>query len=317
MSHEEFAGQSYILTEKFLRQTGIYEIVSPEEVSAALKGKRIDGWLWEKDDWKLAKKVGMDVWADYVMIVERNQGAPGSGPILSLTLINLENGKKFSCSGYAFRKDQQKEFVRESYGALFKEAKGDLLMTALKKGRRIVIPEPVKAPKPVKAPEPVKAQEPPEVIAQKPVAQSPNQPAEADKGKTRIIVYDFDSLKGLDVAALILAESLREEMLKFGRFVLVNREDMSQALKEFQLQQSGLTDEKQAADLGKWLTAEEAITGKLSALGQTIVLQTKRINIKTMGTLAAASVKCRAGNEEMLLSNIPELAGKLTANLAN
>jgi len=107
-------------------------------------------------------------------------------------------------------------------------------------------------------------------------------PTEQDK--TRIIVYDFNSVNWLTVPALILSEALREELYKLGRFRLVNREDIQRVLSELKLQQSGLVNETQVMQIGQWLAAENAITGKLSPLGNTIVLQTKRINMKTIGS---------------------------------
>ncbi|MCG6537245.1 MAG: hypothetical protein L7F78_21675, partial [Syntrophales bacterium LBB04] len=92
---------------------------------------------------------------------------------------------------------------------------------------------------------------------------------------------------------------------------LVNRVNMTQALKEFVIQQMGLTDEGNAVRIGKWLTAEEAVTGKISALGGIVILQAKRINMMTMGTLALRSIKCKAGSEEMLMDNMHELARAL------
>ncbi|PIX89619.1 MAG: hypothetical protein COZ31_01175, partial [Nitrospirae bacterium CG_4_10_14_3_um_filter_44_29] len=107
-------------------------------------------------------------------------------------------------------------------------------------------------------------------------------PTEQDK--TRIIVYDFNSVNWLTVPALILSEALREELYKLGRFRLVNREDIQRVLSELKLQQSGLVNETQVMQIGQWLAAENAITGRLSPLGNTIVLQTKRINMKTIGS---------------------------------
>ncbi|MGZ6249141.1 MAG: hypothetical protein ACXWMC_05970, partial [Syntrophales bacterium] len=93
-----------------------------------------------------------------------------------------------------------------------------------------------------------------------------------------------------------------------GRFLLVNRENMMQELK---LQHSGLVDEKEIVELGKWLAANQAVTGRLAMLGNSYILQAKRMDIKTMGTLGVGMLKCSSGQEEELLSGIPILARKL------
>ena len=53
------------------------------------------------------------------------------------------------------------------------------------------------------------------------------------------------------------------------------------------------------------------MTGILSPLGTTSVLQAKRIDIKKMNTISLGSLKCEAGKEDELLNNMPLLARKL------
>lgn len=138
------------------------------------------------------------------------------------------------------------------------------------------------------------------------------QPDEANK--TRIIVYDFEASESFKVAALILADALREELLKLGKFQLINRESLLQVVEELKLQGSVLSDDKQILQMSGWLTAKYAITGKISALGQSVVLQAKRFNMATMETESLSSSKCSAGNEEKFLSDMPELAKKLISS---
>jgi hypothetical protein len=128
----------------------------------------------------------------------------------------------------------------------------------------------------------------------------------------RLIVYDFDAADRLKVVGLILTEALREELHNFGGFLLVNREDILKIMDEYKLQQSGAVVEAQAIKMGKWLAANQAVTGSLGLLGNTSILQVKRIDIKTMGTIALGSLKCPAGREEELLNQMPQLARKLT-----
>ena len=86
---------------------------------------------------------------------------------------------------------------------------------------------------------------------------------------------------------------------------------MMQVMEEMKLQQSGLVDDKQIVELGKWLAANQAVTGRLAALGNSYILQAKRTDVKTMGTLGLGTLKCASGQEEELLSGIPVLARKL------
>ncbi len=128
----------------------------------------------------------------------------------------------------------------------------------------------------------------------------------------RIVVYDLETTQPMQVAGLIITEALREEILKLGSFDLVNREDLARAMDELKLQQSGLVGEKEAVTMGRWLAARQSVTGRLGSLGSTTVLQTKRTDIETMGTLSIGSLKAAAGREEDLLEGLPDLAKKLT-----
>ena len=171
--------------------------------------------------------------------------------------------------------------------------------------------------------------ETPEVIAKISPAPPPDLPAEDKredfeqkledelhgkapaKNKTRLVVYDFAATERLNVVALILSEALREELFTLGRFSLVNRENLQQVMQELKLQHSGLIDEGQIVELGKWFAANEAVTGRLAVLGNSYVLQAKRTDVKTLGTLGLGSLKCMAGQEEDLLTGMPALAKKL------
>ncbi|MFO7568823.1 MAG: CsgG/HfaB family protein [Smithellaceae bacterium] len=133
-----------------------------------------------------------------------------------------------------------------------------------------------------------------------------------ESGFPRLVVFDFDAADTLKVVGLILTESLREALLDAGGFVLVNRENMLKIMDEYKLQQSGAVDEAQAVKMGKWLAASEAITGQLAVLGATSVLQAKRIDIGTLGTITMGSLRCPSGREDELLNRMPELARKLT-----
>ena len=93
--------------------------------------------------------------------------------------------------------------------------------------------------------------------------------------------------------------------------ILVNRENMNQVVQEITLGQTGLIDEKQAIQAGKALAANQIIVGRLSSTGKSSLLQAKRIDTESHGTKSIFSIKCKQGEEEVLLDRMEELAGKL------
>jgi hypothetical protein len=130
-------------------------------------------------------------------------------------------------------------------------------------------------------------------------------------GGIRLVIYDLEAPDNVKTVALILTEVLREELFRLKRFILVNRETLNQLLSEMALQQSGLIDEQLAVKAGKGLAANQVVTGRLGMLGKTYILQAKRIDVETFATLNFASTKFIQGQEEDVLSRLPELARSL------
>lgn len=176
---------------------------------------------------------------------------------------------------------------------------------------------PSPAPKKEEPPVVAKASPVPATAVQKPGAapnlpgsgliESPNKETSAKK----LVVYDFDTTDQYRTVALILAEALREEVFKLKQFVLVNREDLQKVLEEMALQQTGLIDEKEAVRTGKGLAANQVVTGRLGQLGKTFVMQAKRVDVETLGTLGVASTKFTAGQEDEVLNKLPDFARSL------
>ena len=348
VSAEKFNENMVEKTRHILKTQGIYEVVSEEDIKAVLENQTATGREWFADDNALVKDVGRALHADYALLIERR--ASRTDLHFSFDLINLNTDKLFHSFNYVSNSllkkfnDSEKtqvtrELIRNNYQQIFSTAKSDLLNTAMAKGK--LLPEKLQTPVIAMTPVPEKATpdkqkeeillKPKQIMPSRdiePVAVSEQKAQEKqiefekeleqtilakDKKQngTRIIVYDFDTAERMRIVGMILAEALREELLKLEGFVLVNRENMVRVMDEYKLQHSGLVDEKQSVKIGQWLAANEAVTGMLSPLGTTSVLQAKRINIKKMNTISLGSLKCEAGKEDELLNNMPLLARKL------
>ncbi|MBN2515848.1 MAG: hypothetical protein JXC33_07420 [Deltaproteobacteria bacterium] len=332
---EEFVRLSYEATSKFLRKTDIYEVIPIEDVEEAIGGQTIPGWKWKRHDWALVKAVGKALHADYAMIRERGFE---KSLYSRMVLINLGSGKEFGAHMFVVRgiRGDFKQSVKSSYKQIFRIAKGDLLETAIRKGR--VLPPDVKKQSIIQKPSLLPESEPkktdhtvtitqpvsgkishenedtPSTVPQrenilKPPTTLPIE--QASNGKNRMVVYDFESKDQFRVIGLILTEALREELLMLGKFTLIDRENIARALEEMALQQTGLVEESQAIRTGRWLAANESVTGKLGTLGNTMILQAKRTDIETMIILTVGSLKTNVGQEEKLLNSMQRLAQKL------
>jgi hypothetical protein len=359
------------VVDRYLQATGVYEVVSKEDTQAVLgtRAPASEQYWWVKKDYALLREAGKALYADYAIIIIRTFLTDIT---YKMVLINIETGAQYTASdsllitrtSIDLNIKRGKILVQNLYRKLFYNAKGDLLATAIRKGRLMPEKE-TKKPAPGAGPtlpiEPPKAKGPveesvlplpsgaklPDTIIKKhvpdmkkdkdiPTAAARIAPAPqpllptADKrkefekklehdlqtetpatDKAKLVVYDFDTVERLSVVALILTDALREELFILGRFLLVNRENVMQVMEELKLQHSGLVDEKEIVELGKWLAANQAVTGRLAMLGNSYVLQAKRMDIKTMGTLGLGTLRCSSGQEEELLSGIPVLARKL------
>lgn len=319
--HGKFEQKMYKGVGKMLADQGIYEVVPKEDVRSVL-GKRITNvWYWEKNNWALAKRVGKSLYAEYAMIVERGWEP---GPYWRAVLINIETGEKFAVFSHV-PKGNRKAFspvIRASYREIFRDAKKDLLTTAIRIGKRKKGSQIEHKTTPTKkGSTSVQMTEKPPVASKKPRTLASlgrevniSKAFEAEtpaKGRTRLAVYDLDSEKNLKIVAIILSEALREELFRLGNFILVNRENMNQVLQEVRLGQTGLIDEKQAIQAGKALAVNQIILGRLASIGRSSLLQAKRVNTETHNTLSISSLKCKKGKEEVLLDRMKELAGKL------
>ena len=330
----------YEMVAEHLRDTGIYEIVSQKDANYAVGTQKLsaDEYWWLKNDSALIKKFGKALHADYVMIITRYPTSYATWPApaykYDIKFTNIETGMLYSVSDYLFQRYDghlnteflTKKMLPSMSRKLFYEAKGDLLATAMRK-RGLTPAEEIKKPAASKTDLVIAPPSPPRTLAKiSPPADLSSaakrnefekkledelQNKTSVKDKTKLVVYDFNTIEQLQVVSLILSDALREELFKLGIFSLVNREDFQKVQHELDLQKSGLVDESQAVKLDKWLAANEVVTGRLVLLGNSFILQAKRTDITTMNTLGFSSLQCIAGHEEELLAGLPELARKI------
>jgi hypothetical protein len=320
-SHEEFSKNSHRQVASYLARTGIYQVIRRTDERQVVKGMEdVPHWQWARSDWRLAKEVGRALHADYIVVRERGVH---HAKYMKMVLINLETEQVFEVEEHGVKGlprmfDDVKFAV---FNELFRISKADLLATAIRKGR---IGPPGAGGGAVKE-SPGRGAAGDEQAA-KPAAQTPGSaakskiPAVAAAAKplpsgggvrTKLVVYDLDTNEQLRVVGLILAEALREELLQLGVFTLVNRENIAKVMEEHKLQQSGLVDDSQILQLGKWLAAQQAVSGRISLLGESFVVQAKRIDLEKAETLKMASLQCPVSQQEKLLDDVSELARKL------
>jgi hypothetical protein len=315
--HENYAKNMIAVTQRHFGRMKIYEVVPEENLKLVLGQSWYSeqDWMgrWSKNHWELARKAGKGLHAEYGVFTERYRKEKVF--FWRLVLVNIETGRKFDVwmpvpGGMA---PQYQEMIQASYGEIFRQAKEDLLATAIQKGRARA---PGSFPQPSVPPAGKPGSSERQALPEKPgssIDLEQIRKAEASAaGRTRLAVLDLNTSEPFKIIALILSEALREEIFRMGAFSLVNRENMEQVLNEMGLQQTGLVEERQAVRAGKGLAAAQIVLGQFGTVGSTSVLQVKRIDVETQGTLAISSLQCPKGREEELLAGLSDLARKLT-----
>lgn len=139
LPHKVFEQKTIRGTGDMFREKGIYEVVSQEDIKAALGGRQVLMKTdWSKKNWTLARQVGRALHAEYAVLVERSQAM---GMVYyEMILINTETEKKFRVLAMAPARmyidaEEYEKLFRTFYRELFRSAKEDMLATAIRKGR--------------------------------------------------------------------------------------------------------------------------------------------------------------------------------------
>lgn len=115
--------------------------------------------------------------------------------------------------------------------------------------------------------------------------------------------------------ASALTDRLREELLKTGKYTLVDRSQMSAILNEQALQQSGCTSTECAVQVGQVLGVRKIVTSKvIQAEAGIWLLSAQLIDVETAQTLNAVSVQYKGGYFPLLSEGIGKLVAKLTGS---
>ena len=137
-------------------------------------------------------------------------------------------------------------------------------------------------------------------------------PLQAAEEKTLIAVLDLEGVKADEAETFALTERLREEMLRSGRFVLVDRSQMDAVLNEQALQQSGCTEQECAVQVGQILGVRRIVAGKVIKVSDTVWLVSGiMVDVESAQTLRAESVQHRGDFFALMGDGVTSLATKL------
>jgi TolB-like protein len=97
--------------------------------------------------------------------------------------------------------------------------------------------------------------------------------------KMRIAIMDFEA-KGVDnITAYNISELIRSEMINNDSFLVIERTQMNQILKEQGLQMTGCTEVVCAVQAGRLLSAQKILIGTVMKMGDTIIITGRIVDV--------------------------------------
>lgn len=157
----------------------------------------------------------------------------------------------------------------------------------------------------------------PASVARAAEAPKANKPAKAEteaapaNGAMTVAVLQFKNLCGdatIDWLGYGFAESLCTKLSNVSGIVLVERDQLSKALKELQLQDTAVVDPKTAGKLGKVVGAKYVIVGSYQKAGDSLKADARRVEVET--SIASGGVES-TGKYEKVFDVQSDLALKL------
>ncbi len=110
--------------------------------------------------------------------------------------------------------------------------------------------------------------------------------------------------------ASILSDSLRNELVKTGRFNVIDRNNMELIIKEQARQLSDFVSEESTVEFGKILGVKEILTGSVSKIGKVYSISIKLSSVETGKIKESAEERCPCAEEDLFLA-VGTLAKKL------
>jgi len=98
--------------------------------------------------------------------------------------------------------------------------------------------------------------------------------------KMRIAVMDFQAKDISANDAAKITELIRNDMVNTGKFIMIERAQMGEVLKEQGLQQTGCTDISCAVEIGKILSVKKILVGTIMSLSGKIIITGRIVDVQ-------------------------------------
>ena len=130
------------------------------------------------------------------------------------------------------------------------------------------------------------------------------------QNKPTIAVLNLEAKNVGQATADAVADILSTELFNSQRFKVIERQAIMRILEEQKLQMTGVTDMSTAVEIGKMLNVERILIGSVSRLGESYIINTRLVNVKT-GALELAQTATSKRGEGGLTEAITDRVGKM------
>ena len=141
---------------------------------------------------------------------------------------------------------------------------------------------------------------------------SPSIGQQTTPAKSPIAVLNFDGRGISESEVATLTDRLRGHLVNTSAFVVLDRGNMEEILKEFGFQQSGCTSTECAVEVGKMLNVQKMVTGSIGKVGKTYTIDISIVDVESSRIERSLSKDYRGEIDDLLavLKTIAyELAG--------
>lgn len=120
--------------------------------------------------------------------------------------------------------------------------------------------------------------------------------------------------QGVDsMSAMIVTDALSDELLKTGKFRVMERSQMENVLKEQGFQASGACDGTECAmEVGKLLSVDNVVVGCLGKLGEAFTLTVRTVDITTGEVIASSRIMQRGAIDQVVADALPRVSAELS-----
>jgi TolB-like protein len=131
--------------------------------------------------------------------------------------------------------------------------------------------------------------------------------------KTNIAVLDLEAVSVSVSEARTLTDKLRGELIRTGRFQVIERSQMEEILKEQGFQQTGLCNTTECyVEAGKLLGVEQMIGGSIGKVGNIYLISIRLIDVETGVIVKLVDQEIEGSVDEVLKTGIRSVAQKMS-----